>query len=106
MSARALNLNIPSGGAAATAITDAATTAITVQNTGGYAVRVIATAANVAPVLPIPGGSDPGVLVLPYAGMSSTDMLVSEIAPHLASGSAYWWAYAEGAASSVRVSHA
>lgn len=113
MTARALNISIPSGnisipsgGGAAIAISDAATSSITVQNTGKYAVRIIATATNSAPALPVVGTNDPGVLILPYTGMSVSDMLVAEIAPHLGVTSAWWWAYAEGADSSVRVAHA
>lgn len=106
MTARALTIPVPAGGGAATPISDAATASITVQNTGGYPVRIIATATNSAPALPVVGANDPGVLILPYAGMSVSDMLVAEIAPHLGVGSAWWWAYAENASSFVRVAHA
>ena len=101
MSARALSITVGAG--APVALTDAATAAISVQNHGGMAVRLIATATSTPPAA---GAGDPGLLLLPYGIALAGDLLLSEIAPHLAVTSAYWWAVVDGTAVTLRVAHA
>lgn len=101
MTARSLSITISAG--APVALTDAATAAISIQNQGGMAVRVIPTATSTPPTI---GTGDPGVQIQPSEIALSGDLLLSEIAPHLAVTAAFWWGVVDGTATTLRVAHA
>lgn len=101
MTARCISITISAG--APVALTDAATAAISIQNHGGMAVRVIPTATSTPPTI---GVGDPGVEILPSGIAFASDLLLSEVALHLGVTSAYWWGVADSTPVTVRVSHA